>query len=514
MSTEFVTQIEQYVRARYPLLYVVTWEEERALSLLRLVAQKTKKELHIWSVTDGLRNASTGASGSGHADKTRQPLAALNEILQSETAALYVLKDFHTYFEAPEIVRQVRDLGIALRRSKKTIILLSPVLNVPEELDKAISVIDLPLPTYAELGGLLKRTLESAGAARRYGTAISPQEQDALVRAAQGLTLLEAENAFAQAIIRDRKLSGSDVATIAEEKRQVVRKSGILEYCDVDASIAGLGGMDLLKGWLNKRSRAFSRQAREYGLPQPRGVLLIGVQGCGKSLAAKTIAATWRLPLLRMDMSRIFQGYIGSSEQNMRKALKLAEGLAPVVLWIDEIEKAFAGISGSSASDAGTTARVVGTFLTWIQEKKAPVFVTATANNIEALPPELIRKGRFDECFFVDLPAQTDRKEIFNIHVRQRGRDPVNFDLEALASATDGFSGAEIEQAIIDAMHDSFFEEREIVTEDILSALKRTVPLTTTMAEDIAILRDWATTRARPASSTQPNPTKPVVSDG
>jgi len=514
MSTEFVTQIEQYVRARYPLLYVVTWEEERALSLLRLVAQKTKKELHIWSVTDGLRNATDGTSGAGHADKTRQPIAALNQILQSDASALYILKDFHTYFEAPEIVRQVRDLSIALRRSKKTIIVLSPVLNVPEELDKAISVIDLPLPTYAELGGLLKRTLEGAGTTRRYGAAISPQEMDALARAAQGLTLLEAENAFAQAIIRDRKLSGSDVATIAEEKRQVVRKSGILEFCDVDASIAGLGGMDLLKEWLNKRARAFSRQARDYGLPQPRGVLLIGVQGCGKSLAAKTIAATWRLPLLRMDMSRIFQGYIGSSEQNMRRALKLAEGLAPVVLWIDEIEKAFAGVSGSSASDSGTTARVVGTFLTWIQEKKAPVFVTATANNIDALPPELIRKGRFDELFFVDLPSPADRTEIFGIHIRQRGREPEVFDLDALANAADGYSGAEIEQAIIDALHDSFFEQREITTEDILKALDRTVPLTTTMAEDVAMLRDWASTRARPAASSQVITVEPSESDG
>jgi AAA+ superfamily predicted ATPase len=514
MSTAFVTQVEQYVRARYTLLYVVTWEEERALSLLRLVAQKTKKELHIWSVTDGLRNASEGTSGAGNAEKTRKPLAALNQILQSDSAALFVLKDFHTYLEAPEILRQVRDLGSALRRSKKTVIILSPVLTVPPELDKDISVIDLPLPTYPELAGLLKRTLEGAGASRRYGTAIPPQEQDALVRAAQGLTLLEAENAFAQAIIRDRQLSGQDVAVIAEEKRQVIRKSGMLEYCDVDATIAGLGGMDLLKGWLRKRVRAFSKQARDYGLPQPRGVLLIGVQGCGKSLAAKTIAATWGLPLLRMDMSRIFQGYIGSSEQNMRRALQLAESLAPVVLWIDEIEKAFAGVSGSSASDAGTTARVVGTFLTWIQEKKAPVFVTATANAIEALPPELIRKGRFDECFFVDLPAAPERKDIFAIHLRRRRRDPEQFDLDTLASASQGFSGAEIEQAIVEALHESFFEEREVTTADIANALRGTVPLTTTMAEDIARLRNWAGARTRPASSSQLKIVEAPAADG
>ena len=277
----------------------------------------------------------------------------------------------------------------------------------------------------------------------------------------------------------------------------------MLEYSDLPENLANVGGMDILKDWLRKRVRAFSDDARDYGLPEPKGILLMGVQGCGKSLVAKTIASSWRLPLLRMDMSRIFQGYIGSSEQNMRRALKLAESLAPVVLWIDEIEKAFSGVEGSGSTDGGTTARVVGTFLTWIQEKTAPVFVVATANRVEGLPPELMRKGRLDEIFFVDLPSTKERNEIFAIHLRRMRRDPAKFDLDALAKAADGFSGSEIEQAIVSAMHDSFFAGREVETPDILNSIKIAVPLSVTMAEGVAKLRDWSRNRARPVSTNQ-----------
>lgn len=326
-------------------------------------------------------------------------------------------------------------------------------------------------------------------------------ERDALIKAAQGLTLTEAENAFAQAIVRDNVLDVNDVPVILSEKKQVIRKSGLLEYYDDYSNLVAVGGMDLLKDWLRKRFRAFGQEARRYGLPQPKGILLMGVQGCGKSLVSKTIAAAWRLPLLRMDMSMIFQGYIGSSEQNMRRAVKVAESLAPVVLWIDEIEKAFAGMASSGVSDAGTTARVVGTFLTWIQEKTAPVFVVATANEVQDLPPELIRKGRFDEIFFVDLPLASERAEIFHIHLQNVGRDSKQFDLRALSEAAKGFSGAEIEQALVSAMHDSFFENREVTNADILQNLKQTVPLSMTMRERIEALRTWARERARPVAS-------------
>jgi ATP-dependent 26S proteasome regulatory subunit len=503
MSLPFLKELEHLIRARYSLLYLVTWEEERARRLLIDLASGLKKSLFEWSITDGLRAMDGSSENSPDRRRTREPLAVLNEILQSDVSAIYVLKDFHSYLEAPEIVRQVRDLAIALRRTRKTIIILSPVLKLPDELEKSVTIIDLPLPSYGDLSALLDHTIASAGTTRRFEVRLSPEERDRLIKAAQGLTLTEAENAFAHAIVLDKVLDASDIQAISAEKRQVIRKSGVLEFYDVSAGLAGVGGMDILKDWLSKRVRAFTDEARRYGLPQPKGILLMGVQGCGKSLVAKTIAASWGLPLIRMDMSRIFEGYIGSSEQNMRKAVQVSESVAPVVLWIDEIEKAFSGVGGSGSSDSGTTARVVGTFLTWIQEKTAPVFVVATANDVQELPPELLRKGRLDEIFFVDLPRAKERGEIFVIHLRRLGRDPAKFDLEALALASEGFSGAEIEQAIISAMHDSFFASREVETKDILQAIKETVPLATTMRERIDELRAWSQDRARPVSTLQ-----------
>jgi ATP-dependent 26S proteasome regulatory subunit len=412
-----------------------------------------------------------------------------------------VLKDFHQYLESPEIIRQVRDLGTALRRTKKTLILLSPILKLPPELEKLVTIVDLPLPTYEDITRLLTDKIGGAAKSGNFRIELSPQDRDALVRAALGLTLLEAENAFAQAIVQDSVLDGRDIEAIIEEKKQIIRKTEVLEYCDVSEQFSNVGGMDVLKDWLHKRVRAFSTEARQYGLPQPRGMLLMGVQGCGKSLVAKTIASSWRLPLLRLDMSRIFQSYIGSSELNMRKAMAVAESIAPVILWIDEIEKAFSGVAGSGASDSGTTARVVGSFLTWMQEKTAPVFVVATANDVRGLPPELLRKGRLDEVFFIDLPRSSERTEIFEIHLKKRRRDPRKFDVPALVSGSRGFSGAEIEQAIASAMHDSFFANREVETADILTSLKETVPLSTTMREQIKMQREWSRDRARPVTS-------------
>ncbi|MCP4643613.1 MAG: AAA family ATPase [bacterium] len=506
MATSFERELDQLIRARHSIIYLLTWEESRAHQLLMDLAVRRKKSLCEWSITDGLRRVHSGGETKSQGKRTREPLAMLNEILQSDESAIYVLKDFHLYMEAPEIVRQMRDLGHTLRHTKKTIIIVSPVLKVPEELTKAVTILDLPMPTYEDLRKLLDECILGPAASRRFSVDLTPDDREALAKAATGLTLVEAENAFARAIVDDGALDGSDVQAILGEKKQIIRKSQILDYYDASENIAGVGGMDLLKDWLRKRVRAFTDEARRYGLPQPKGMLLMGVQGCGKSLVAKTIASSWRLPLLRMDMSRIFQGYIGSSEQNMRKAVSLAEGLAPIVLWIDEIEKAFAGVEGSGSSDSGTTARVVGTFLTWIQEKTSPVFVVATANDVQHLPPELLRKGRLDEIFFVDLPRTRERAEIFHIHLTRAKRDPAKFDLRALADTARGFSGAEIEQAIVSAMHDSFFDGREVETNDILQSLRETVPLSTTMREKIETLRVWARDRARPVSSLQMKP--------
>ena len=314
----------------------------------------------------------------------------------------------------------------------------------------------------------------------------------------------------AKAIVRDGRLCADAIEVIAAEKRQIIRKTEVLEYYEVHDSVAGVGGMDLLKDWLRKRVRAFGEEAREYGLPQPKGILLMGVQGCGKSLVAKTIASAWQLPLLRLDMSRIYAEYIGSSEQNMRRAMTIAESIAPVVLWIDEIEKAFSGGGRSGDMDGGTSARVLGMFLTWVQEKTTPVFIVATANEVRGLPPELLRKGRLDEIFFVDLPNNAERIEIFEIHLRKIERPPSAFDLEAAAAASKGFSGAEIEQAIVSALHDSFFEDRELETRDILRSIKASVPLSTTMREKIQELRRWSINRVRPVSTAQASAASPT----
>jgi SpoVK/Ycf46/Vps4 family AAA+-type ATPase len=305
---------------------------------------------------------------------------------------------------------------------------------------------------------------------------------------------------FAKIIVKDERLSADDVSEVFAEKQQIIRKSGLLEYCTTSESFSSVGGMAVLKDWLSKRSLAFSREAREFGLAAPKGILMLGVQGCGKSLCAKAVSTQWQLPLLRFDMGRMFGSLVGSSEENVRRAISVAESVAPAVLWVDEIDKAFAGSQASGATDGGTTARVFGTFLTWLSEKTAPVFVVATANDISHLPPELLRKGRLDEIFFVDLPDPQERAEVFRIHLQKRGRDAANFDPDRLAEASKDFSGAEIEEAINSALYDAFYGREELTTGHVLKALGETVPLARTMDEQIGQIRRWADGRARNAS--------------
>jgi hypothetical protein len=410
-------------------------------------------------------------------------------------------------------VRALRELAHALKATYTTVVLLSPMLVIPPEIEKEVSVLDVPLPTYRDLVQLLK---EIVGVLRQGGGAkvdLTKDDADALIKAALGLTLAEAENAFAKAIAWDGRLSKDDVGRVLEEKRQVIRKSGLLEYFPTEERLANVGGLDALKTWLGRRGAAFSEAARKFGLPEPKGLLLLGVQGCGKSLTAKAIAAQWGLPLLRLDMGRIFSGLVGSSEENLRRAIQVAESVAPVVLWIDEIEKGLAGVQSSGASDGGVTARVMGTLLTWLQEKTAPAFVVATANRIELLPPELLRKGRFDEIFFIDLPALPERREILDIHVRKRGRDPAAYDLDVLARRAEGLSGAEIEQAVISGLYDAFAEGKELGQVHLERAVSDSLPLSTTMREEIERLRDWARTRTRAASHAAPEPV-PVARPG
>ena len=499
MSRPFLEEIDELIRARYSLLYLVTWEERRARKLIRSVGEKQHKPVYEWSITNGLYLIDAVNKPVSVESNPRKPLEVLQKIMNGESEAIYILHDFYHFWDDPYITRQLRDISRVLKRSRKTIIVMAPVLKLPADLEKSITIVDLPLPDYDAINHLLTNKIIKS--ARNFRVDLSPEEKDKMIKATIGLTYDEAENAYARAIVNKGVLCGDDINIVLEEKIQIIRKSGVLEYCPVHSSLASVGGMDLLKDWLDKRERAFGESARNYGLPQPRGIMLMGVQGCGKSLVAKTIAASWNLPLLRLDMSRIFQEYIGSSEQNMRKAMNIAESIAPVVLWIDEIEKAFSGTSGTSG-DGGTTSRVLGSFLTWVQEKTSAVFIVATANKVEGLPPELLRKGRLDEIFFVDLPSLMERKEIFTIHLTQKKRKPAKFNIDSLAKISEGFSGAEIEQAIVAALHDSFFEDREITTKDIARNIKVTVPLYDTMREQIEAMREWSKSRTRNVSST------------
>ena len=495
-------ELELLIRSRYPVLYFLTWEEGRAERLLRDLGATLSKKVYTWTVTRGFEGGLPGLSPSVLGDSGQQntPLAALGAVSQSPERAVFVLKDFHAFFDRPEVVRALRDLVGTLKQSFKTLVILSPVLAIPRELEKDVTVIDLPLPDTAEISGILEAMLTTVRSDPRVQVNAGPELKERIVKAALGLSANEAENVFAKAIVHGRKLDEADLPLILAEKKQILRKMGTLEYYDLSDGIGEVGGLDELKRWLNARTAAFSERARAYGLPEPKGLLLLGVQGCGKSLTAKAIASLWKLPLLRLDVGALFGSFIGSSEENLRKAIRIAESLSPCVLWLDEIEKGFSGVAGGGASDAGTSARVFGGFLTWLQEKTKPVFVVATSNNIADLPPELLRKGRFDEIFFVDLPDAVERELIFKIHLQKKKRDPAKYDLKRLAAATEGFSGAEIEAAIIEGMYESFGANRDVSAADIEAAARGTVPLSKTSAESIAKLRAWAATRARSAS--------------
>jgi ATP-dependent 26S proteasome regulatory subunit len=493
MPTPAENELETLIRARYPIIYVVSWEEHRVEEALRRIAAERGRQLFAWTITQGF-----GGSVGARDAQTRDPLAALDYVLRSSDQAVYVLKDFHAFIGDYNVTRRLRDLTAHLKNSLKSLVILSPTLKLPSEIEKEVTVVDFALPSYEDLGKLLDEVVRVKRSDSGVDVDLLPEEREAVLKAAQGLTLMEAENVFAKSLVEKHTF---DVDVILTEKEQIIRKSGILEYYPADESMASVGGLDLLKDWLQKRTVAFTDRARDFGLPEPKGILLIGVQGCGKSLSAKAIGAEWRLPMLRLDIGKVFAGLVGASEENMRKAIRVAESVAPCILWLDELEKGLSGTQSSGSTDGGTTSRVFSTFLTWLQEKTVPVFVVATANNVEALPPELLRKGRFDEIFFIDLPAHAERQEIFRIHLRKRKRDPAAFDAAALAEAAPGFSGAEIEQVVVEALYDAFDRGGDLVMDDLRKAIQATVPLAVTMREKIDDLRDWAATRARMTSS-------------
>ncbi len=488
-------EIEVLIRAKYPILYVVSWEERRLEDTLSTICRGLNRTLHTWSVTQGIRPPVVRSSGPLKPSSLSPELEALAQVHEAAEYTTFMLKDFHPYMKDYRVTRLLRDLAIRLRSRAQTLILTGPVLNLPPDLEKDITVIDFPLPGYPEIEVTLSKIIEAVRDNPNLDVTIDAATRERLVKSAQGLTQDEIESVFARSLVEKKKF---DVTVILEEKKQIIRKSGLLEYYEPDARLNDVGGLDLLKEWLSKRTNSFTDKAQAFGLPAPKGILLLGVQGCGKSLCAKAVAAQWNLPLLRLDVGRIFGSLVGQSEENIRKAIRVAESVAPCVLWADELEKGFAGLG--SVSDSGTTARVFSTFLTWMSEKTSPVFLIATANDVTTLPPEMLRKGRFDEIFFVDLPSQAEREQVFSIHLSKRKRDVAKFNLKALAKATDGFSGAEIEQVILGGLYVAFDAGRELLQKDIIAEAKATVPLSVMMSEEIDELRTWAEMRTRPAS--------------
>jgi AAA+ superfamily predicted ATPase len=498
-------ELEVLIRARYPIIYVLSCEEERVERRLAQIAATRNKKLYVWTCTQGIvRYGAEPQRTRSATGSTTDPLSALDSVLQHVDPAIYLFKDFHPFTEENRanlaIIRRLKDVAHELRDTYKTIVIVAPVMRIAPELDKDVTLLEFKPPDAADFDRLLDRIIEDVKDNPNVRVRLTKEGRARLVQAARGLTLKEAENVFAKTLVLDGTLDADDVSVVFSEKQQIIRKSGLLEYFSSQEEFAHVAGLENLKAWLVKRSAAFSEEAAAFGLPSPRGVLLLGVQGCGKSLCAKAVSSLWKLPLLRFDVGRMFGSLVGSSEENVRRAIQTAESVAPAILWVDEIDKAFAGSVGSGGSDGGTASRVFGTFLTWLSDKTAPVFVIATANDISQLPPELLRKGRLDEIFFVDLPNETERRVIFEIHLEKRRRVPPLFDLDLLAQRSEGFSGAEIEEAIISGLFDAFGAGGELDTQTLLTSLDETVPLSRTMSEELNRLRTWAQGRARPAS--------------
>jgi ATP-dependent 26S proteasome regulatory subunit len=484
------TQITNYVRAGYAGIYLVSHEEARVEGELKAVAQTLKYHLHAWSATQGLVDTE-----SGSVKPANDPLEAITAIGELPENSIVLLRDFHMFLQDgnPVLIRAVKDELLASKAKGRCLVVLGCRQVLPPELEREMVVLDYQLPDKDQLGVVLDAICESAKL-----KPVKGDDRDLVLDAATGLTSTEAENAYALAVIESKKV---DPGIVAREKAATVKKNGILEIVQVKETLNDIGGLDVLKGWLIQRKDAFSQRAREYGLPSPKGLLIVGIPGTGKSLTAKATAAVLGCPLLKLDAGRLFGGLVGQSEANLRAALNTAEAISKCCLWVDEIDKGFSGSKSSGSSDGGTSARVFGGFISWMQERTKPVFVVATANDVTALPPEFLRKGRWDDLFFVDLPNETEREAIWKIQIQRHGRDWSHYDTLALAKATEGYTGAEVEAAVCDALYAAFAASREPVMPDILKAVADTVPLSNLMGEQIAGLRKWAVGRCRMATA-------------
>ncbi len=494
-STEkpkFADEARRLILSKAALVYVSTFEDVRCEQLLRELAKagfQTPMKVYAWTATTGLD------SGTEKVPGTEDPIKALDFVMGMKDPALFVFKDLNQQFAGNSLlIRKLRDTHQALKNTFKTVFITAPSIQIPDEISKEISVLEFELPTIQDREKLLEATTKSF---KNLPVELTPDDRDDFVKSAMGLTWDEAKSAYVRACMSGPTLTREAVSHVIDEKCKIVRKDGVLEYVPVVFGMKELGGLEVLKAWLEARSRFFSKEAREFGISAPRGLLLTGISGCGKSSCVKVISQYWRLPLMRLDMTKVYGGTLGNPEETMRRVLKTVEAVAPVVLWIEEIEK---GVAGYAQGDAGVTARIFSSFLTWMQERTSNVFIAATANEIDKLPPELLRKGRFDEIFFLDLPTEKERGEIFQVHILKRRHNPEKFSLINLAKATVGFSGAEIEQIVASGMFEAFNEKRQFNDHDLYKMIAHTVPLSTTMSERIKEIKRWADQRAVRAS--------------
>ena len=479
----FLNEFVLLLKARYPIIYIATNEEERIEYLIKYCAKKyVVRTYYSWDFVSGYQG---NPNDTGFA--ARNPLEALDLIdkLTPETASLFVLKDYDNFLKDFSVVRKLKNLSRSLKTQPKNIIIVSSEINIPDSLKEFVTLLEFPLPSYSEIVEELNRLISSLQ------QEIEPKTLNNIATACQGLSLERIRRVLSKVIAKYGEIDASSPNLILQEKKQIIQQTQLLEFCLNDKNISDLGGLDNFKDWLSLRAKAFSQEAIKYGLPYPKGLLLVGVQGTGKSIAAKIIAHEWQLPLLRLDFGRLFASLIGQSEQRVRKMIEIAEALSPCVLWVDEIDKAFAG--AQSSGDSGTTSRVLATFITWLSEKTSPVFVVATANNIDWIPPEILRKGRFDEMFFLNLPTREEREAIFEVHLKKyRPKLIETFQLALLGQLSKDFSGAEIEQVVIEAMRLGFNENREFNNEDILVSIQNLVPLAKTKNKEIDMLKAWS----------------------
>ncbi len=475
---EFSKELETLLHARFTLIIVTTPEELRFMDSIRKMCATSNRLCISWDMGRGFQLVS---QGSINLPQAANPIAALEHMEKMDNDAIYILKDFDDCWSNAQVKRQLRNLAQSFKQSRKSIVVTTCTQKIPEQLKDDAFITDFPLPEVEQLELELNRVAQAPGAVVKL-TNLGKQK---LLQAALGLTASQALRVFSKAMVRDRMLDDRHIDMVTEEKRQVIRESQALEFYPVSEKVDDIGGLDVLKEWLRLRQRAFTQEARDFMLPPPKGIALIGIPGTGKSLTAKIIGSYWQMPVLRLDAGSLFGSLVGESEERTRKALQLAETVAPCVLWVDEIEKAFS----FGDNDGGTSRRVFGQILTWMQEKQKPCFVVATANDVSVLPPEFLRRGRFDEIFFLDLPTAKERKEILGVHLRKRRRLAKDFDLEKLAQLSEGYVGAELEQAILDAMYFAFDGNREFDTNDIVKALEKQVPLSVSQAEIVTELR-------------------------